>query len=107
MGNLENNVAKAVKKLGHAKDGRRVTIVLEDSADIPPTGLFVGHNGTSYIIKTGEVVSVPAGVMGILRDAIVMKPVLGFNNKFNGATKRTQRFAFQVLGFEGPEEKAA
>src|SRR4051812_16620946 len=28
-------------------------VMLDDNDDIPPTGLFVGHNGTGFLIQTG------------------------------------------------------
>jgi hypothetical protein len=35
-------------------------IVLDDNDDIPPTGLFVGHNGNGFLIQTGIPASVPS-----------------------------------------------
>lgn len=51
-------------------------IVLDDNDDIPPTGLFVGHNGTGFLIQTGVPVRVPVHVLGVLDDAIMDAPVL-------------------------------
>lgn len=55
-------------------DGRWV--VLDDNDDIPPTGLFVGHNGTGYLIQTGVPVFVPVPVLGVIDDAVMDAPVL-------------------------------
>lgn len=49
---------------------KRVWIILEESDDIPPTGLFVSHNGNPYLIRTGEPVHVPEFLLGILDAAI-------------------------------------
>jgi hypothetical protein len=54
----------------------RVWIVLDDNDDIPPTGLFVGHNGTGYIIQTGVPVPVPAFLLSILDDAVMDAPII-------------------------------
>jgi hypothetical protein len=50
-------------------------IVLDDNDDIPPTGLFVGHNGNSYLLQTGIPMLVPENVLSVLDDAIMDAPV--------------------------------
>lgn len=51
-------------------------VILDDNDDIPPTGLFVGHNGTGFLIQTGVPARVPLHVLGVLDDAIMDAPVL-------------------------------
>lgn len=45
---------------------KRVTINLEDSPDIPPTGLYIGYNGVPFMLKPGIDVSVPLPLCEIL-----------------------------------------
>jgi hypothetical protein len=70
-GELSKEAKKALKNagLGYTK------IILEENSDIPPTGLFVGHNGRGYMIQPGTPVDVPDFVLGVLNDAKMSAPV--------------------------------
>lgn len=84
-GQVSAKTRKAMSKLGV----EYVTIVLEEGSDIPPTGLFLSHNGRGYMISPGEPVDVPDFLLGILDDAIMSSPVvdsksqkvLGYRNR--------------------------
>ena len=56
-------------------------VILDDNDDIPPTGLFVGHNGTGFLITTGVPVKVPNHVLQILDDAIMDAPIINPSDK--------------------------
>jgi len=49
-------------------------IMLEENNDIPPTGLFIGHNGRGYILKPGEPADVPNFLISILDNAVALVP---------------------------------
>lgn len=51
-------------------------ITLDDNDDIPPTGLFIGHNGVGFMLQTGVPAYVPNYVLGVLDDAIMDAPVI-------------------------------
>lgn len=56
-------------------------IMLEENDDIPPTGLFIGHNGVGFLIQTGVPVLVPDHVIAVLDDAIMSAPVVDPSTK--------------------------
>lgn len=58
-----------------AEQEKRVRITLDESDGIPPTGQFVQLNGRAYMIKPGEPVDVPRGVVEILDHAVMKVPL--------------------------------
>ena len=64
------------KKTRTVSGPKTFKIMLEDSTDIPPTGLFLQLNGASYMLKAGIVAEVPPGILEILDHAVTTVPVL-------------------------------
>lgn len=88
--------AEAPKAKPKAQKSDRVTIVLEESDDIPPTGLFVGLNGVGYLLRPGEPIAVPPGVIEVLDQAVMSMPqidpqtqqVVGWRNRMRYPYRR-------------------
>lgn len=72
-------------------------ILLEESDEIPPTGLFVGLNGKAYIIKPGEEVDVPIGVLEVLENAVIRVPVVDPQTRQVVDYRDRTRLPFRVL----------
>lgn len=72
---LGDNTTLTAKPKGLVK-AATVRVVLEENDNIPPTGLFVGENGRGYLIRAGEPVDIPLGVLEILANAVVSVPTI-------------------------------
>lgn len=97
---LKPRAAKRVKKLQEVEvpqGGKRVTIILEENDNIPPTGQFIQVNGRGYMLQAGEPASVPIEIVRVLDDAVMSVPqldpttkqILGYRNKL--------RFPYRVV----------
>ncbi len=74
-------MAKAVRELLESQGFKVAKIILEENENIPPTGLFIGHNGRSYMIQPGVPVDVPDFLIGILDNAVMSAPIVDPNTK--------------------------
>ena len=75
----------------------RVTIVLEENDEIPPTGQFFGVNGVGYILRPGEAAEVPAELLETLDHAITSVPVLDQRTLKVISWKNKLRFPYRVV----------
>lgn len=70
----EKPVKKAKAPVPEAVAPTTVRIVLDESDDIPPTGLFLGLNGRGYMLRPGVEVDIPLGLKEILDHAVISTP---------------------------------
>lgn len=90
-------VKKAGKKAAVATTAPvRVNVVLEENDNIPPTGLFIGINGRSYLLRPGEEVAVPEEVLEVLNDAVEENPRTDPNGNVLDYRKK-MRFPYRIV----------
>ena len=75
---------------------KRVSIILEENDNIPPSGQFFGVQGTGYILRPGEVAEVPLSLINILNTAVMSTPVLDEGKRVVGYRDRL-RFPYRLV----------
>jgi len=73
-------------------------IILEESDDIPPTGLFISLNGRGYMIKPGEEVDVPDPLIEILDHAVMETPSVDPSTRRVIGYKKRMRYPYRRMG---------
>lgn len=73
-----------------------VRIKLAHSRDIPPSGLYLGHNGRGYLLKPGVEADVPEFLLDILDNAVQTVPVTGTNGKVE-SWEEQPRFMYSII----------
>ena len=88
---------KAKPKPAAKKDDvERTLVVLQKNDEIPPSGLFIGHNGVGYKLMAGKKANVPNFLLDILDNAVVKKPMMDDDGRIAGY-EDSPRFPYQVV----------
>lgn len=91
----DNPVPKAIRKPRTTGMQETTKIILEESDQIPPTGLFISHNGKPYIIQPGVEVEVPTFLLGILDDAVMSSPVVDASTQQVVGYRQRRRYNYR------------
>ena len=75
----------------------RVRIILEESEEIPPTGLPVGVNGEICYIKPGEEVALKRKFIEVLNKAETEVPIVNPQTRAIEGYRKKLRFPYRVL----------
>lgn len=86
--------APAKTGLGMPKVAR---IMLEDNPDIPPTGLFLGHNGVSYMLRPGIEMDVPEHILEVLDNAIMTVPIVNEQTRQVVGHRNRLKYSYRLL----------
>lgn len=95
--NLEPQGRQTKSKKKPVGMGETVKIILEENDDIPPTGLFVSHNGNPYLIQAGVPVDVPSKILGILDAAVLSSPVIDPTTLSVTGYRERMRFPYRYV----------
>ena len=74
----------------------RTWVILQKNDEIPPTGLYIGHNGVGYKLVAGKKANVPNFLLDILDNAVVKKPIVDDDGRIAGY-EDSPRFPYQVV----------
>lgn len=91
---------KTAAQVGMPAPMRTMRILLEDNPDIPPSGQFIGINGSSYMLRTGEWFDVPMAVIEVLNNAVTMTAVVD-NQKMVTGYREKMRYPYRVAPGQG------
>lgn len=72
-------------------------IILEENDEIPPTGLYLGHNGRGYMILPGVEVDVPTFLIEILDNAVKAAPLVDPQTKQVVGWRNRMRYPYRVV----------
>lgn len=76
---------------------KRVTIILEENDEIPPTGQYISCNGRPWLLRPGEPADVPEALVSVLNDAVKEVPQIDPNTRQILGFRKRLRFPYRVV----------
>jgi hypothetical protein len=72
-------------------------VLVEENPDIPPNGLYIGHNGRGYLLQPGVEADVPDHILEILDHAVMMAPTVDPITKQVVGYRERMRYPYRVI----------
>lgn len=76
---------------------KAVTVVFEETDEIPPTGQFISINGDAFVIVPGEEVTVPDFLLAHVDNCISGKPVVNPQTRKVVSYRNRSRFPYRII----------
>lgn len=74
-GRLAKKMTSEQKAALAAAGVKTTRIIIDQTDEIPPSGIFVGHNGRTFMLQAGVEIDCPDFVIDVLNDAIMTAAV--------------------------------
>lgn len=76
---------------------KRVAIMLEENDNIPPTGLFIGCNGNSYMLRPGIRVNALPELLEVLDNAVMSTAIMDPSTQRVVGYRDKLRYPYRIL----------
>jgi len=93
----ETDQAEKPKQRRQRKPKGYIRVQLEESDDIPPSGLFIGVDDSHYLLQPGMEVDVPQGVVDVLENAVISVPKIDPSTRRVIGYKDRLKYPFRKL----------
>lgn len=76
---------------------KAVTVMFEETDEIPPTGQFISINGDAFVIVPGEEVTVPDFLLAHVDNCISGRPVVNPQTRKVVSYRNRSRFPYRII----------
>lgn len=106
MSELGSNLSPDLPKIQKAKTAtvaprQTMRILLEENDNILPTGLPLGHNGRTFLLRPGEEAEVPMEIVNILNNAVESTPQVDPQTKQVIGYRDRLRYPYRIISSGG------
>ena len=77
---------------------KTVRIILEETENMAPTGQMFSLNGRAYLIRPGEPVDIPIGILEVIDNAVMSVPIIDQVSMKVVGHRNRHRFPYRLVG---------